>query len=339
MFSEFKEFNFDSSISRLQDRVNNIKELINNAIEKNQYTDPYTGEIINSNTNGIKFSDGLVAKTSLIRSQKLIYELHEFVKDEFIYYGIDPKLIYPPKNQSKPEINISGIFKQKQQDVCIVPDHINNKLELINWGVLRNSKKETPYGAYKEERILTVNLRSQLSSLAKNSDTLFERMIAEPLNLHLQYPKMVTGELYMIPVYEYNDSEMKKNNIKFKKRVTNLEKYISFFSELNGYNSSNIKKEPFKYNHAGLLIVDFNKDIPKIYTTTDELKRDKLVSQNYELELAEISPVELPYKLLMEYKEFYDEEQILRWVMELLLTFKLIPTTLYLYNFHSFIYN
>lgn len=312
MFSQFKKFDYDSSLSRLQNRVKNIQVLMNSAIKNAYYIDPYTGLIIDSNTKGIKFNNGLVAKTSLIRSQKLIYELHEFVKDEFIYYGIDPKLIFPPKNKSTPEINISGRFKQKQQDVCIVPDEIDDKLELIDWGILRYSGKKTQYGAYKEERILTVNLRSQLSSLAKNSDTLFERMIAEPLNLHLQYPKMVTGELFMIPVYEYNDSAMKINSIKFKDNVINLEKYISFFSELNGYNSLNIEKEPFKYNHAGLLIVDFSKDIPKIYTTTDELKRDGLINEDYELELAEISPVKLPYKLLMEYKEFHDEKQIIR---------------------------
>lgn len=312
MFSKFKEFDYNSSLSRLQDRVNNIQALMNSAIENTYYIDPYTGLIIDSNGKGKKFANGSVAKTSLIRSQKLIYELHEFVKDEFIFYGIDPKLIFPPKNKSTPEINISGRFKQKQQDVSIVPDFIDDKSELIDWGVLRHSGKKTPYGSYKEERILTVNLRSQLSSLAKNSDTLFERMIAEPLNLHLQYPKMVTGELYMIPVYEYDDSSMKTNTVAFKKNITNLEKYISFFSELNGYNSSNIETEPFKYNHAGLLIVDFRKAVPKIYTTTDELKKDMLISHDYELELADISPVELPYKLLMEYKDFHNEEQIIK---------------------------
>lgn len=313
MFSEFKEFDFESSFSRLQNRVNTIQRLMNNAIGNACYEDPYTGKIINANTQGELFSDGLVAKTSLIRSQKLIYELHEFVKDEFINYGINPDLIFPPKNEAEPEVNISGRFKQKKQDVCIVPDDIDDKLELIDWGILRYSGKETPYGAYKEERILTVNLRSQLSSLAKNSDTLFERMIAEPLNLHLQYPKMITGELYMIPVYEYEDSEMKKNKVKFKKKVTNLEKYISFFTELNGYDSENIEKEPFKYNHAGLLIVDFNREIPKIYTSTNELKEDGLINKDYELELSRISPVDLPYKLLKEYKEFHDEDKILKW--------------------------
>jgi len=312
MFSNFRDFNQKNSFDRLQQRVNNIQELMNSAIKNASYTDPYTNVLITANTKGIEFGNGLIAKTSLIRSQKLIYELHEFVKDEFIYYGIDPKLIFPPKNQSTPEINISGRFKQKQQDVCIVPDDIDDKLEVIDWGILRYSGKETPYGAYKEERILSVNLRSQLSSLAKNTDTLFERMIAEPLNLHLQYPRMVTGELYMIPVYEYDDRTMTSNEVSFKRNVTDLAKYISFFSELNGYNSTKIENEPFKYNHAGLLIVDFSKDIPKIYTNTDELKEDNLIAQDYSLELSNISPVDLPYKLLSEYKEFHDEEKVLR---------------------------
>lgn len=312
MFSNFTDFNQQSSFNRLQQRVNNIQELMNSAIRNASYTDPYTNILITSNTRGVEFKDGLVAKTSLIRSQKLIYELHEFVKDEFINYGINSKLIFPPKNQSTPEINISGRFKQKQQDVCIVPDDIDDKLEVIDWGILKYSGKKTPYGAYKEERILSVNLRSQLSSLAKNSDTLFERMIAEPLNLHLQYPKMVTGELYMIPVYEYDDVAMKSNTVKFKRNVTDLAKYISFFSDLNGYNSDDIENEPFKYNHAGLLIVDFSKDIPKIYTSTDELKEENLIAQDYALELAEVSPVDLPYKLLLEYKDFHDEDKLLK---------------------------
>lgn len=312
MFKEFKEFDYKSSLARLQNRVNSIQHLMNSAIKNSQYEDPYTREIIDSNSKGNKFENGLVAKTSLIRSQKLIYELHEFVKDEFIFYGIDQKLIYPPKNKSTPEINITGKFKQKMQDVSIVPVDIEDKLEKIHWGILRDSGKKTPYGAYKEERILTVNIRSQLSSLAKNSDTLFERMIAEPMNLHLQYPKMITGELYMIPVYEYNDSDMKSNNVSFKKNVTDLEKYISFFLALNGYDSSAIEKEPYKYNHAGLLIVDFNRKTPKIYTSTEELRKDNLIRNNYQGELFEISPVNLPYKLLQEYKEFHDEEKILK---------------------------
>ncbi|MEC5340779.1 hypothetical protein NGC82_15785 [Enterococcus casseliflavus] len=312
MFNNFKKFNPEASFKRLQIRVNNIQVLMNSAIESASFIDPYSNVLINRDNSGNKFSNGSEAKTSLIRSQKLIYELHEFVKDEFIYYGIDPELIFPPKNNSKPEVTISGRFKQKQQDVCIVPDDIEDKLEPIDWGILKYSGKESPYGAYKEERILSVNLRSQLSSLAKNADTLFERMIAEPLNLHLQYPKMITGELYMIPVYEYDEVSMKNNKLGFKNRVTDLAKYITFFSELNGYNSSNIEQEPFKYNHAGLLIVDFNKKTPKIYSATEELKRDGLIKEDYDFELSEISPVNLPYKLLQEYKDLHDEEKILK---------------------------
>lgn len=311
MFKNFKKFNYDSSFVRLQERVNNIQLLMHTAITEKKYFDSYSNAIIDSNGRGIEFADGLEAKTSLIRSQKLIYELHEFVKDEFVFYGIDPGLIFPPQNCARPEINLSGRFKQKQQDVCIVPNDIEDNLELIDWGTLKYSGRTSPYGRYKEERILSVNLRSQMSSLAKNSDTLFERMIAEPLNLHIQYPKIVTGELYMIPLYEYNDLTMKSNRVSFKKNITDIEKYISFFTELNGYSSTELSREAFRYNQASLLIVDFNRMIPKIYTTTQELIQDGLVPSNYPLELGEISPVHFVYRLLEEYKDLHDESKII----------------------------
>ena len=45
-----------------------------------------------------------------------------------------------------------------------------------------------------------------MSSLAKNADTLFERIFAKSLNLHMRYPNIVLGEVYLIPVYEYDDN-------------------------------------------------------------------------------------------------------------------------------------
>ncbi len=62
---------------------------------------------------------------------------------------------------------------------------------------------------------------------------------------------------------------------------------------------------------ASLLIVDFNRMIPKIYTTTQELIQDGLVPSNYPLELGEISPVHFVYRLLEEYKDLHDESKII----------------------------
>lgn len=71
-----------------------------------------------------------------------------------------------------------------------------------------------------------------MSSLAKNSDTLFERTFAESQNLHMRYPNIVLGEVYLIPVREYDDELVKSNRVGFKARQTNIEKYISFFNSM-----------------------------------------------------------------------------------------------------------
>lgn len=308
----FKAFNEATSQARLIKHLTIIKNLMSEAITNKRIFDIYSNEYKYENNSNVKFINGLEAKTSLIRSQKLIYELHEFAKEEFEYYGVDPSLIFPPLQKGKPEIKLTGKFKQKDQDVSIVPKTIIDEEGPITWGLVGASgNRISPYGSYKEERILALNVRSQMSSVDKNIDTLFERMLAEPLNLHLQYPRLVIGELYMIPVFEYKDSSMKDNIVEFKKKHVNIEKFITFFNELNDYQTTGDIIEPYKYNKAGLVVADFSRDIPKLYTNTAELKKDGLVSMDFPLELQKLSPVKLVYDLLREYKLQFENEELI----------------------------
>lgn len=279
----------------LQSHINNVKKMIEDAISKRVVSGSTT------NKYGIEFANGQKAKESLIRSQKLIYELHEFTKNEFLAYGIDMKEIFPPINSGSPEVKLHGYFKPKTQDVCIVPNSLDNVSELVNWGAVIGTGSTSIYGKYKEERILSTNIRSQLSSVNKNIDTLFERMIAEALNLHLQYPSLVLGELYMIPVHEYDDSAMTNNTVAFKQAQTDIAKFINFFSFLNRYDGK--KENAYKYNRAALVVVDFKQSIPKIYYSTDELKNDGLVPSDYHKELNELSPATYVYDLIRMYQE------------------------------------
>lgn len=290
------DFNYTESKRDLQSHINTMKFMMEQAIEKREV------EGRTRDRKGIPFANGLEAKRSLIRSQHLIFELHEFVKEELKFYGINPSNIYPPLGESSPEITMAGTFKQKDQDVCVVPSKIPNKRELITWGPLNNSNTYSIYGSQKEEKILATNVRSQLSSINKNIDTLFERMISESLNLHDKYPKLVLGELYLIPVYEYNDVSMATDRVEFKPNPTNIEKFIHFFSYLNNYQNAS---EPYRYTKAGLVIVDFNHDIPQIYENTAELKRANLVSDTFSLELADLSPTRYVYDLLCIYDQIW----------------------------------
>lgn len=293
-----REFDYNASLNRLQQHVNNIKQMLETAITKKEV------DGTNSNNNGVPYQNGLQAKQSLIRSQHLVYQLHEYVKEEFIAYGVNPDNIYPHLKEDKPETKMSGLFKQKDQDVCVVPSKIKNNPELITWGAMKNENVKTEYGRYKEERILATNVRSQLSSVNKNRDTLFEREFAEATNLHLQYPKLVLGEIYLIPVYEYDDKEMKQEKIKFKKKQTNLEKYINFFQFINDYDYS--KQNFYAYDFSSLIIADFSHNpSPKIYLSIDELKKDGLVSPNYNANYDSLSPVQYSYRLLKKYNSIW----------------------------------
>ena len=176
---------------------------------------------------------GEKGKESVIRSSALINLIHDAVKNEFIERGVQPENIFPPLGQRTPELKLAGFLKQKDQDVCIVPNGIQKVPTTIAWGPLAFENKQDPYGMDFSTKTLVINVRSQMSSLAKNSDTLFERTFAEALNLHMRYPNIVLGEVYLIPVHEYDDEMVKERQVGFKVKQTNVEKYISFFDSIN----------------------------------------------------------------------------------------------------------
>lgn len=266
------------------------------------------------NGSGRPFTNGLDAKQSLIRSSKLISHVHEFVKHELIRNDIDSSLIFPPIGADRPEIKLTGMYKQKDQDVCVKPRGMSIERTLIDWGPMINSNLYCEYGFNYTERVLSINVRSQLSSLEKNSDTLFERLLAEALNLHDLYPKIVMGEVYVIPVYEYDDQAMIVNEVRFKSRRTNLEKYINFFHYLSGRNENDLLKDKQKYESSALIIIDFRGPKAKVYKNTDELKAAGFVRPDFNLELAEISSDNFIKELLSIYKHRFPSgiEQLYR---------------------------
>lgn len=223
---------------------------------------------------------GIEAKNNLIRTQQPICILHDAAKASFIEKGVNPIYINPPYGEHVGELKLAGFFKYKDQDICILPNNISAKDEILTFdGILKG--KHDPYGFDLTQRILSVNVRSQLSSIAKNFDTLYERTFAESINLHLRCPQMVLGEFYMIPVYEYDDAKAKNNIVGFKpnnKIQEHIQKYLYSFGAINNRETTNGME--YKYERVCLLIVDFNKQIPKIYNTDDELKADGLLPIN-----------------------------------------------------------
>lgn len=147
------------NLINLQEAINEIKKLVENAIEKN----------------------GTTGKNNLIRSQKPIKLLHDVVKSELIKNNVKADLIIPKLGESNGELALAGFFKRKNQDVSVMPNSLKKEEEILDFqGILYGQKDE--FGLKFTEQTLTINVRSQLSSSAKNFDTLYERTFAEALN-------------------------------------------------------------------------------------------------------------------------------------------------------------
>ncbi len=258
-----------------------------------QIKNDFDRAITTARFNGNTYANGNKAKEALIRSQKIINLIHEFVKNDFVNCGVPSKMIFPPVGCSNPEIKIKGFLKSKNQDVTIIP----NESQIVL------SDTDSP----DNETILSVNIRSQLSSLAKNIDTLYERTFAEALNLHLSYPRQCLGEVYLIPTHEYDDKAMLQNKVAFKS-VSKIESYIKMFQAIN--NRRDAEKDGYKYERVCLLIVDFRAENPKLYNTIDELKKDGLVPQDSTVTLENLTSNNIAKDLLAVYRSRFGQKSI-----------------------------
>ena len=246
----------------LQEAVDNFKELIESSI----------------------LTGGDDGKQAMIRSSRPILNLHEAVKSALISAGIEPDLIFPPINKRSPELKLAGSRKQKNQDVCIISS--NSKIEeVLQEGFLKDEIDK--FGENFTEQTIAINVRSQISSIQKNFDTLHERTTSEAVNLHDRCPKMCLGELYMLAVPEYDDKEIKLKKIGFKKpNAKTVIKYIKSFQAINNRNT--IEKNFYQYEKVCLLIVDFSKSPVKIYKTNEELISDGLIPKDSIIDFSDL---------------------------------------------------
>ena len=121
---------------------------------------------------------GVEGKNNLIRTQQPICMLHDAAKSSFIHHGVNPKRVRPLLGEHLDELRLAGFFKCKDQDICFLPNNVNRHQEYLDFdGILKGHLDL--YGERLTEHILSVNVRSQLSSIAKNFDTLYERNFAE----------------------------------------------------------------------------------------------------------------------------------------------------------------
>lgn len=241
---------------------------------------------------GRNYSNGHKAKEALIRGSRLIMRLHEVVKtslhEELNQLGRRHS-VHPPIGQSKPELPIAGFIKNKKQDVVVLFDDDVPSREIITDGLLIDSVDRV--GKTQSERSIVVGVRSQLSSVDKNFDTLMERAFAETLNLRLRFPKIVMGEVYLLPVVEYDDAAMTRNEVRWKRKHVKVDKFIRTFLGISHRSHDCHDRDLYKYERSALVLVDFQQTPPKVFLTLDELKSAGCVPASYETDFESLSPL------------------------------------------------
>jgi len=234
---------------------------------------------------------GRKALTSLIRSQKLINYLHEYVKEKLKENGIDESKIFPALGKSRGEIELYGYLKSKRQDILVMPKlpekRKNRKkgeskfLEyVVNGGVIDGEKEKHKFTTL--EKSLSINIRSQLSKTAGNFSTMVERQYAESMNLHMRFKKLVMGEIYLMPIMGNDYKKAAKKVVNWNEKFPI--KIIPLFRELNKRTKTNT--DFYKYERNCLLLVDFRKKTPKVFSTAKELKKLGFIKdeQKYSME-------------------------------------------------------
>lgn len=282
-------------IELLKEKIQEIKNTIENTVT--------SANFVNSKGETKQKDDGLQAKVSLITSGQLIQNIHEVVKislkESLEKEGFKNFSIHPPIGKSSPEKDVWGFLKKKKQDVVVLFE--KEKEDEIEEGPLKGTKDLLGKNATKYS--IVIGIRSQLSSVGKNTDTLMERAFAETFNLRLRHPYLVMGEVYMLVVKEYDEQAMKENRIEFKDNYSKVENYISIFNAMSGRDNYNNILDSYKYEKSALVLVDFSQEPAKVYKSLEELKDDGVVSQAFNEDYSLLAPQNFVKNLIKAYKE------------------------------------
>jgi len=237
----------------------------------NEFQSELFKAITSKTYNGAFYANGQKAKEAAIRSQTLIFKLHESVKKSFsaTLKRVSNKTwqVFPPIDTTNPELKIYGKLKGKDQDLVFLNQPLKNTI--IEDGP--NAGSTDTVGAEATSSSIVISIRSQMSSVAKNFDTLMERAFAETINLRMRTPKLVMAEVYLIPIQELDDNAMERQEIQFKPRPIDVSKFIKIFDSMSHRKDIQME-EQFKYDASALIIIDLKQKPVKIITNGKMLK-------------------------------------------------------------------
>lgn len=246
------------------------KNLLQNSI--NKFQSELFASIRTATYNGTNYQNGQKAKEALIRSQTLIFNVHESVKKSF-HTKLKSETnfdwsVHPPLDQTTPELKIYGKLKGKDQDIVFLRTPVRSS----RFDDGPNIGQVDAVGIEATKRSIIIGVRSQMSSVDKNFDTLMERAFAETLNLRLRAPVITMGEVYVLPIEELDDQSMLRNQVEFSGRRVKVEKFIRTFNSFSGRSDLKLEDQ-YKYDASALVLLDLRQTPPKIIFNKKDLKQ------------------------------------------------------------------
>lgn len=201
----------------------------------------------------------LANPASSVRDQSFINHLHNYCTEEIILAA-----------ESAGEQRIMNA-----QTVEIPPRAPSFVVEADLKGSLWIVKEATLFGSHKPKNVdiavidlvngpqIIVGIRSQMSSVSKNTLTYYEEIIGDCISLHDRYPMAVVSYIYLLPKHSIKGG--KAENV-------NLDRAEELFARITGRDDWRDPKD--KYEHFAFLKVDFGQDPPGLLETTELLAID-----------------------------------------------------------------
>ena len=211
-----------------------------------------------------------------VRSGKFIGPIHAWCAAELAALGLPGQYLVPHADQGgyvrasvagalgRVQDRIRSRLRSKQHET--LRQQLNTDLERITEEA-RGSRLRV-LGGYLEKEIdvclmvedtgplLAISVKSQMSSIAKNTINRFEEYVGDATNLHTRYPMLVLGFLLLIPVTDETWNATTNEPTPVLKRIHALLEQATGRDEPSGV--------PGSYEASALAVVDFRADPPVI---------------------------------------------------------------------------
>lgn len=188
------------------------------------------------------------------KSQKFISLLHDYCESELKQRDISDYYVHKEKI-------VSGSNSEKKVDLVVIGSQDGSRSVITG-------------------PLITISVKSQMSSIGKNFLTVYDRIVGEVLNIHNRFPLAVANCIYLYPIRGYNKPSKVQHKEAYerikqaihKDELTNPEDYLKEqirFDVLNrkyGLITGREGTASFndKHEHFCLLVIDFDKEIPDI---------------------------------------------------------------------------